>query len=97
MIGFLPIRPRNAEYVLKYLNENSATGHDNLPSRILKACSKSMAIPVTLLGRCIMRHGVWPRYWCMHWIFPLHKKRTKSDPGNYRGIHLTPQISKVME
>ena len=97
MSGFLPIRQRNAEYVLKHLDESSATGPDNLPSRILKTCWKSLALPTVLLGRCILRYGVWPRFWCTHWIFPLHKKRTKSNAGNYRGIHLTPQISKVME
>ena len=33
----------------------------------------------------------------MHWLFPLHKKRAKSKPDNYRGIHLTAQLSKVSE
>ena len=33
----------------------------------------------------------------MHWIFPLYKKKAVSNPNNYRGIHLTPVLSKVVE
>ena len=28
---------------------------------------------------------------------PLHKKKAKSDPKNYRGVHLTQQLAKVVE
>ena len=28
---------------------------------------------------------------------PLFKKKARSDPCNYRGVHLTSQISKVVE
>lgn len=30
-------------------------------------------------------------------MLPLHKRRTKADANNYRGIHLTSQVSKVTE
>ena len=30
-------------------------------------------------------------------MFALHKQRARSDPNNYRGIHLTAQLSKAME
>ena len=33
----------------------------------------------------------------VHWIVPLYKNGSTFIPGNYRGIHLTPQISKAME
>jgi hypothetical protein len=97
MSGFLPIRLRHAEQILQKFDEGSATGSDHLSTRILKSCSKSLALPIVLLSRMILEHGVWPRIWCKHWVFPLHKKKTKSNTGNYRGVHLTPQISKVVE
>ena len=95
--GFLPIRRRAALKVLRSLRKDSSTGPDNMASRILKRCCVSLALPITLLARCILEHGCWPCSWRTHWVLPLFKKRAKSDPGNYRGIHLTPQISKVME
>ena len=33
----------------------------------------------------------------MHWVIPLFRKKSVYDPANYRGIHLTSQISKVAE
>ena len=45
----------------------------------------------------ILATGCWPDCWKMHWIFGLYKKKSKSDPSNYRGLHLTAQLSKVVE
>ena len=47
--------------------------------------------------RLILSSGKWPELWKIHWIFPLHKRKSRSAPGNYRGIHLTCQMSKVAE
>ena len=33
----------------------------------------------------------------VHWVAPLFKRKSVYDPGNYKGIHLTSQISKVAE
>jgi hypothetical protein len=50
-----------------------------------------------LLMGCILRTGEWPQLWRQHWIAPLYKKKSVYQPGNYRGIHLTAQLSKVAE
>jgi len=97
MCGFLPIRHRCVKKILNTLNETSATGPDGIPARILKHCSSSLALPIALLTRFILHSGEWPNTWRMHWLFPLYKRKTKSDPKNYRGIHLTCQLSKVIE
>ena len=97
MSGFLPIRARNVAATLRGLREDSGTGPDGLSARILKRCHSVLALPVAFLARTILREGRWPRCWTLHWLFPLHKRKAKSDAKNYRGIHLTPQISKVME
>ena len=97
MSGFLPVRVRNTKKVLKNLDKDSATGPDLLSAFILKACADSLAYPVTLLARGILRGKKWPEYWRLHWIHPLHKKKSKAEGGNYRGIHLTSQLSKVLE
>ena len=79
------------------LREDSGTGPDTLPARILKKCSGALAKPVLLLTLCILQTGVWPRLWMQHWVAPLYKKKSVYQPGNYRGIHLTSQLSKVVE
>ena len=97
MAGFLPIRPRHAEAILRKLDESNATGPDGLAARVLKRCCKALALPVAMLCRSALDFGSWPESWRLHWLFPLHKRNARSKPKNYRFIHLTAQISKVIE
>ena len=94
---FLRIRERDVLKILKQLDVTSATGPDGLPALILKQCGPELALPITLLSRLCLSEGNWPSCWRRHWIHPLHKKNAKSDPRNYRGVHLTPQLAKVVE
>ena len=50
-----------------------------------------------MLTERILETGSWPEKWIVHWIVPLYKKRSVYDPGNYRGIHLTAQLFKLVE
>ncbi len=95
--GFLAIRRRYVRSVLKGLNENSGTGPDLLASRVLRRCRSALELPILLLARVIVASGRWPQTWRLHWVVPLYKKKSKADAANYRGIHLTPQLSKVIE
>ena len=95
--GFLPVRRRYARSVLKDLKENSGTGPDLLVAKILRRCRSVLELPVTLLARSMLSSGIWPQRWRLHWVQPLYKKKSRADVGNYRGIHLTPQLSKVLE
>ena len=97
MSGFMPLRKRLAAKTLRQLREDSGTGPDGLPARLLKRCWRSLALPVTILARIILKTGIWPQHWRYHWIFPIFKRRAKSNAANYRGVHLTAQLSKVVE
>ena len=79
------------------LDISSSTGPDLLPTRILKQLAKKLGLPFAKLARSIIRWGIWPELWKLHWIFPLYKKKSLVDPTNYRGIQLTAQLSKAME
>ena len=59
-------------------------------------CCDVLSIPVTVLARQVLAEGKWP--WKVHWIHPLFKnKGSPSNPLQYRGLHLTPIVSKVVE
>ena len=87
----------NVSEVLQALDESSATGPDLVPTRILKQCYAALSLPILMLICSILDWGKWPQLWKNHWICPLYKKKAQSDPNNYRGVHLTGQISKVAE
>ena len=83
--------------ILSDLDEHSGTGPDLLPSRILKECCEQLAAPLQRLATLILSAGVWPTCWRTHWVVPLHKRGPVYLTKNYRGIHLTSQLSKAVE
>ena len=87
----------DAVQIMKGLDANSATGPDGISARVLKRCARVLSLPIVLLARAILQYGHWPSVWEEDWILPLYKKKSQFDPQNYRGIHLTAQLSKVME
>jgi len=97
MPGFLRLRVRQVKKILKALDETSGTGPDLLPARVLKRCADALALPITLLTRKLLQEGRWPECWRTHWVHSIYKKGSKAEATNYRGVHLTPQLSKVVE
>ena len=94
--GFL-LRRRGARRELENLCVDSGCGPDLLPTRILKVCASEFSLPFVKLARRIVATGTWPSCWLLHWVCPLHKKKDRSEPKNYRGIQLKAQMSKAME
>ena len=91
------IRRRWVLKILSQLDEKGATGPDQLPAIILKQCRQELVGPITLLVRQMIATGAWPAGWRAHWTIPLFKKGGSFDANNYRGVHQTPAISKVVE
>ena len=97
MNGFLRLRVRDVRKLLKALDEFSGTGPDLLPARVLKRCADVISLPVTLLTRKLLHEGRWPECWRKHWVHSIYKKGSKAEAKNYRGVHLTPQLPKIVE
>ena len=83
--------------VMQSLREDSATGPDLVPTRIIKRCAAALALPVYLLAMTILASGHWPDLYTIHWIACLYKKKSVFNPSNYRGVHMTAQFAKVLE
>ena len=83
--------------VLLCLDVSKATGPDGLGAFILKQLAKELALPLTILCRRILYEARWPQLWRMHYLAPVFKKASVYKPGNYRGVHLTNTMSKVIE
>ncbi len=94
---FLAVRVRNVASALRKLKVDSGTGANGVSARVLKICASELAVPLAKLGRNILRQQRWPEAWILHWIVALYKRRSVFIPDNYRGVHLTAQISKVVE
>ena len=95
--SFVLVRSRRVAKCLEQLDMDSGTGPDELSAMVLKMCARQLSLPLSKLIRSILEHGFWPSAWIIHWLVPLHKRKSKSEAGNYRAINLTTQISKVVE
>ena len=69
---------------LENLNQNKATGPDELPARVLKETAKQIAPIITQIFQQSYNTGKLPNDWLQALVTPIHKKSHKSDPANYR-------------
>ena len=83
--------------ILKQINPNKSRGPDNIGGLIIKNCSQSISLPVSILFNIIYRTGIIPTEWKIANIVPVHKKGDKNPINNYRPISLTGIISKIFE
>lgn len=96
-IFFVPVRPRVIRKYLKELDPDSAVGPDGIASIVLRKMYMVLETPITIIVRKIVQTSIWPELWKSHWIYPLFKKGLVSNAHDYRGIHLTSQLSKIAE
>ena len=79
------------------LDENKAIGVDKVHPKVLKMCSNSLCVPLSLIFNESYVSGIVPDLWRKANIVPLFKKGCKLEPSNYRPISLTSVVCKVME
>ena len=82
---------------LENLNQNKATGPDELPARVLKETANQIAPIIAQIFQQSYNTGKLPNDWLKALATPIHKKSHKYDPANYRPISLTCILCKVTE
>ena len=97
MDTFVAIRSRCTAKLFRELDVDKATGHDKMSAAILKRIGKWLAVPFSKVCRRLLYEGCWPKTWRYHLIVPIFKRDATFAAGNYRGVHLTPVLSKIAE
>ena len=93
----LDFSPQNVLSKLKELPNNRATGLDGIPNCFLKTCHSELAIPLSKIFNVSYFSGRFPTQWKVGKVIPIHKKKSKNNPENYRPICLNDTLSKVFE
>ena len=97
MESFIALRSRQVMHELTHIDCKKATGPDRISAVILRRLATVIAIPLTILARRILQEGVWPECWKLHHLVPIYKRHSAFLAKNYRGIHLTCQMAKIVE
>ena len=77
--------------IIRALKTNKAHGHDDILTRIIKICDKSLLKPLILL----FKNSRYPDIWKRTTIISAHKKSDKQLVNNYRPISLLPICGNI--
>ena len=85
------------ENIIKELDTSKGAGPDGIPPLFIKACCKSIVLPLALLFSKSIQEGVFPLHWKKANITPVHKSGPKNDANNYRPISILCAFGKIFE
>lgn len=92
-----PVDQQEIIKIIKLLKNKHSCGVDDIPSHLLKQCTKEFSLPLTLLVNQSFHSGHFPDLLKISLVKPIHKKDDTSILNNYRPIALLPTFSKVFE
>ena len=93
-IGFSPSRVRA---LLADINTNKACGPDEISGMVLKMCSESVVLPLSIIYKLVYNTGSPPLEWKMSNIVLIFMKGDSKEVSNYRPITHLCIASKIME
>jgi hypothetical protein len=96
-LSYINVREREVNRLLRLTDPNRASGIDDISPRVLKMCCNELASPCCIVYRKIINEKSWPTSWKKARTVMLHKKSSRSNASNYRGIFLLSSISKILE
>lgn len=83
--------------IIMNLKDTTSVGYDEIPMKLIKICSRTMATVLTpIINKCL-ESGVFPDNLKYSTIKLIYKKGDEKDIQNYRPISLLPNISKIFE
>ena len=80
---------------IKSLKNGKSASGDNITNEMLKNGSSVFINALKKLFNYIFDAGKFPSFWNESYIVLIHKKGSKNDPANYRGISLTSCLGKL--
>ena len=88
---------KTVEDLLNKIKISTSPGLDLLSPLLLRSCSRSLSLPLSLIMQKSFNEGCLPDVWKTASVTPIFKKGDKLDVNNYRPISLTPIVTKIME
>ena len=90
-----PILEKEIIKAVRGLKNGKACVSDLIANEMIKYGMPVLLKPLHKLFNFVFDSGSFPKTWNESFISVLHKKGSKHDPGNYRGISLTSNLGKL--
>ena len=81
---------------LQEVNVAKATGHDNIPYKILKIAAPVISLSLADLFNLSITINTFPDEWKVANVFPLFKSGERNDPNNFRPISVLRLVCEQM-
>ena len=94
---FSTVSEKEIENLLNGLTASKATGMDSLPARFLKYGAEVIAFPLSHIINLSLHSNQIPEDMKNARVVPLYKKRSKTEPGNYRPVSILSVTSEILE
>ena len=94
---FSPVSEDVISKLMGNLSIRKATGLDGLSARFLKDGESVISSPLSHIINLSLRLGCVPDEMKTARVIPLYKKKSKTDPGNYRPVSILTIVSKILE
>ena len=91
------ISPAEVQQVLGKLDPNKSTDHDGIPAKILRECSKELALPLACLFNTSIVFERFPSAWKLAEVCPVFKKDDPSNICNYGPVSILINIETIFE
>ena len=92
-----PITNEEINNALKKSKNKKAAGSDGLVSEFFKYANGHIDGPLSALLNYVLSSGEYPDQWSEGLINPIHKKKSKTDPENYRKVTVLPALGKLFD
>lgn len=84
-------------HILSQLKGKHTSGPDEISAKIIKEFGKYLVTPITYLVNLSFSLGVFPTYFKISAVIPVHKRGDRNDIHNYRPISLISNVGKIFE
>ena len=90
------IKQEEISNAINKLKNGKSAGADAINNEMIKHSTPELQQLICKIFNVFISNGRLPKNWCQGLITPIHKKGSKSDPNNYRGICVGNALLKLL-